>query len=78
MGLMVHLQKKQMPKIQKCILERREKPKMVRLSLQSFTSAFVILAIGIGCGGIVCGRTYHQKVPNVQQTFTLSSRVAHF
>ena len=45
---MVHLQKKQMPKIQKCILERREKPKMVRLSLQSFTSAFVILVIGIG------------------------------
>jgi multisubunit Na+/H+ antiporter MnhC subunit len=45
---MPHLQKRQMPKIQKCILERREKPKMVRLSLQSFTSAFVILAIGIG------------------------------
>ena len=48
MGLMNHLKKKQMPKIQKCILERREKPKIVRLSLQAFTSAFVILAIGIG------------------------------
>ena len=49
MGIPLHLRKKYLPRIEKCLLENhREKSKSKRLKWEAFAIAFVILGCGTG------------------------------
>ena len=53
MGLLKHYKGKYSPRVDKCLLNKKDKPKIARLNLEAFFSAFLILAYGTGLSLLV-------------------------
>jgi hypothetical protein len=46
MGLMKYWQRKSTPRVEKCLMESKERPKITRLKMVDLYSAFLLLAAG--------------------------------